>query len=185
MTALRDYHNTTNTALTAWYGDEDDAQNAYDTASDLAIQMIANTGNGPDDHDRLDQPLSDDVQTLLQLAFQRHPALVSYVSDLIGASSQPSPGATVEPRNHLPLRAFNLTPGASFLDDDHPTVVWTVSYMSRTEDEHVHVWCHDNGDETDTVSHRSFVFHYCDTVRLVGITANPTDDHDNDWGYNL
>lgn len=197
MHYLRDYHNDTVSRLSADEEADDydpDAGILYDAAVDTAIDVLAYIGVGPDEsgqfpHDRAGASMDEDVQTLLTLAIARCDGLGEFLADAVRVGVTP---AMVEPQpptrkpsgiEYVLLRAFNLTPGATFVDDDHSGTDWTVMHMSRDDStELVHVWCHDNGDYSGNVSQRSFVFHYCDRVRLVGITVNPTDLYDNDCG---
>ena len=49
---------------------------AFDAASEAAIEAIICAGFDGEDSDQLGQAMSDDVQTLLTLAFVRCPALI-------------------------------------------------------------------------------------------------------------
>ena len=93
MTDLGRYHNDTVGALRA---DEDRnnydeaAGQSYDGMADLAVDLIFAAQTKSDDEgyigpavaDRLDVPVSEDVQTLLTLAMFRYPPLADYLEVL-------------------------------------------------------------------------------------------------------
>lgn len=191
---LHEYANHTQSRLTDHIRDEDEAQRAYDWAQELTIEYMQACELGPAESgifpaDLLGDGVDDDVQTLLQLAMQRSPRLMSGLRDIMEVYNLQTdlaarPPAVVEPRvPYVPLDGFNITPGVTFRDDDHPDVVWIAQNVARDDiAEVVHVWAHDNGDEMGHVRQRSFVFAYCDKVHMIGMVVNPTDLSDNNWG---
>jgi len=79
LNPLADYANTTVRALGAdQHADNytDEGANAYDGASDLAIDLLSTAGYEVDDPDALGADVTDDVQTLLILVMMRAPKLV-------------------------------------------------------------------------------------------------------------
>jgi len=90
---------------------------------------------------------------------------------------------------HIPLRAFNLMPGAAFMVLDMPDPrVWIVEKLVRDDNfERVYIWAHDGTEsgDLDLVTEKAFDLFYLDQVALVGLVANPEDLSDNDWGTRL
>jgi hypothetical protein len=92
--------------------------------------------------------------------------------------------------NHIPVNAFNLQPGVTFITDEMTTTgfaVWvTMSVARAPHSERVFVWARraDEVTETpgDSVDNRTFDFDYCTPVGVVGNVVNWMDPDDNDWG---
>lgn len=86
MSILGDYHNATVVALKAAtdrpdFVDESGTQ--YDASTDLAIDLLVESGYQPGDNDALGVDVQDEVQTLLTLALFRAPMLRATVESII------------------------------------------------------------------------------------------------------
>jgi len=88
------------------------------------------------------------------------------------------------PTAHLPIRAFNLVIGAAFMVPYAPDPrVWIVERVVRDEHfERVFLWAHDGTNHPDLAREMAFDLDFCDQVALVGLSVNPSDPDDNDWG---
>lgn len=91
------------------------------------------------------------------------------------------------PNHFIPLDAFNLIPGATFVTFDSPDPrVWVVEKIIREDDfEQVHVWAHDASNASSgggLASENAFRYPYNHQVALVGLVVNPEDADDNNWG---
>ncbi len=92
---------------------------------------------------------------------------------------------------HVNLRAFNLTPGATFLtedpDGDHPFAVWIVMQVTRhVDNEMVWAWLRRADLITegpgDMIPTQTIMVDFNQPVALIGYCVNPNDPDDNDWG---
>lgn len=94
------------------------------------------------------------------------------------------------PIQHISLDAFNVVPGATFIDlidgaADTQYPVWIVDTVRRMDDaERIVAIAHrgDNPDLPTSEYHRLFRWHYLDKVMLIGLVVHPHDLDDNNWG---
>jgi hypothetical protein len=95
------------------------------------------------------------------------------------------------PSDAVAIRAFNLVPGVAFMDIDQPDPrIWVVERVERDSNfERVYIWArHGNmaalgsawGDIS--VPNKAFDMDYCHRVCFMGITLNPGDADDTDFG---
>lgn len=115
MNDLARYHNDTVGALGA---DEDrnnftqEAADTYDAVSDLAIDLLTESGVDFNSGDMLDVPVSEDVQTLLQLALFRCPQLRQLFEELLTAWRNKSTDNkdSLDDMGSVLYRGFTLVP---------------------------------------------------------------------------
>lgn len=86
MSDLANYHNETVRALNADQHSDDfveESGDEYDLATDLAVNLLQAAGLEYHDTDKLENPVSDDVQTLLTLAIFRSPEVREYIAGVL------------------------------------------------------------------------------------------------------
>ena len=95
------------------------------------------------------------------------------------------------PTDLVPLDAFNIIPGVTFMLIDQPDPrVWVAERVSRDVNfERVSIWAWDasNADQglDSGLAHEiALNLDYCTKVAMVGIVVNNTDHDDNNWGAN-
>jgi hypothetical protein len=79
----------------------------------------------------------------------------------------------------VPINAFNLWEGATFMHDGRVYIVH--HYEAFSESEKVIAVAH-RGDEPEDPYVIPFLFDYMDKVSIIGNVRNPQDFDDNDWG---
>lgn len=90
MSILAEYHNevTLSTGAVEFRDNSDDsAAFDYDVASEVATSLLVATGHSPNTPDRRGNEVSDEVQTLLTLAFYLAPGLAGPIEDAINNGS--------------------------------------------------------------------------------------------------